>query len=46
MITEINTWYWLLTVEDPVPIQQGSPGLTGYSPTPVYYDNIEVTENS
>jgi len=37
---------WLLTVEDPVPIQQGSPGLTGYSPTPVYYDNIEVTENS
>ena len=37
---------WLLSVEDPRPIRRGSPGLTGYSPTPVYYDNIEVTENS
>ncbi|MEM7050320.1 MAG: PQQ-binding-like beta-propeller repeat protein [Acidobacteriota bacterium] len=36
---------WTITVVDPHPIRQGSPGLIGYSPTPLYYDNVEVTEN-
>ena len=34
---------WTLVAEDPLPIAQGSPGLYGYSPAPVYYDNVEVT---
>jgi len=33
---------WQITAEDPLPIRQGSPGLYGYSPTPVYFDNIKV----
>jgi len=36
---------WTLTVEDPHPIPGGSPGLLGYSPVDIYYDNIEVTVN-
>jgi outer membrane protein assembly factor BamB len=36
---------WTITVEDPAPIRQGSPGLSGYSPSPIYFDNVEVTEN-
>jgi outer membrane protein assembly factor BamB len=36
---------WTLTVEDPLPIAGGSPGLVGYSPTDLYYDNIKVTVN-
>jgi outer membrane protein assembly factor BamB len=36
---------WQITAEDPLPIRQGSPGLYGYSPTPIYFDNIEVTSN-
>ena len=36
---------WQITAEDPLPIRQGSPGLYGYSPTPVYFDNIKVTSN-
>jgi hypothetical protein len=36
---------WSLTVEDPLPIRDGAPGLSGYSPVPTYYDNIEVTSN-
>ncbi|MEM7481218.1 MAG: PQQ-binding-like beta-propeller repeat protein [Acidobacteriota bacterium] len=36
---------WSITVEDPLPIRSGSPGLIAYSPTPLYYDNVEVTEN-
>jgi hypothetical protein len=28
---------WTLTVEDPLPIAGGSPGLVGYSPTDLYY---------
>ncbi|HXT52167.1 MAG TPA: PQQ-binding-like beta-propeller repeat protein [Thermoanaerobaculia bacterium] len=35
---------WTLVAEDPLPIAQGSPGLYGYSPAPVYYDNVEVTK--
>ena len=36
---------WQITAEDPLPIRQGSPGLYGYSPTPVYFDNVKVTDN-
>ncbi len=34
---------WTITAEDPHPITQGSPGLYGYSPTPIYYDNVRIT---
>ncbi len=33
---------WTITVEDPLPIRQGAPGLSGYSPAPIYYDNIKI----
>lgn len=33
---------WTITAEDPLPIREGSPGIYGYSPTNVYYDNIKV----
>ena len=36
---------WQITAEDPLPIREGSPGLYGYSPTPVYFDNVKVTSN-
>ncbi len=36
---------WTLTVEDPLPIESGSPGLIGYAPADVYYDNLKVTVN-
>ena len=36
---------WTLSVQDPFPVESGSPGLTGYSPAEVYYDNIKVTVN-
>ncbi len=36
---------WTITVEDPMPIREGSPGLSGFSPTPIYWDNIRVTRN-
>ncbi len=36
---------WTLVAEDPLPIERGSPGLYGYSPAPVYFDNVEVTRN-
>lgn len=36
---------WTIEVEDPYPVRSGSPGLTGYSPEDVHYDNIEVTAN-
>jgi outer membrane protein assembly factor BamB len=36
---------WTITVEDPLPIEHGAPGLSGFSPAPIYYDNIEVTSN-
>jgi hypothetical protein len=35
---------WSIRLEDPYPNRTGSPGLYGYSPTTVYYDNIKVTE--
>ena len=36
---------WTLTVEDQEPVGEGSPGLIGYSPIDIYYDNVSVTEN-
>ncbi len=36
---------WTITVEDPMAIQQGSPGLIGYSPVNVFFDNVSVMEN-
>jgi outer membrane protein assembly factor BamB len=36
---------WMIQVEDPHPIQGGSPGLVGYSPADVLFDNIKVTVN-
>ena len=36
---------WTVTVEDPEPVRSGSPGLIGYSPIDIYYDNVLVTEN-
>ena len=37
---------WTIRAEDPVPIRRGSPGLYGYSPTDIFYDNIRVTETA
>lgn len=42
---EVEPGDWQITAEDPVPIREGSPGLYGYSPTPIYFDNLEVTSN-
>jgi len=36
---------WSIRVEDATPIPSGSPGLIGYSPADVYYDNVKVMVN-
>ena len=36
---------WSVTVHDPEPVRQGSPGLLGYSPIDIYFDNVRVMEN-
>jgi outer membrane protein assembly factor BamB len=36
---------WTIEVDDPLPIASGSPGLIGYSPVEIYFDNIRVTKN-
>ena len=33
---------WTLVAEDPKPNREGSPGIYGYSPTEIYYDNLKV----
>ena len=33
---------WSIEVEDPLPIEEGSPALYGYSPATIYYDNVKV----
>ncbi len=33
---------WTLVVEDTLPIETGSPGLYGYAPVDIYYDNVKV----
>jgi outer membrane protein assembly factor BamB len=37
---------WTIAVEDPYPVPAGSPGLTGYSPADILYDNLKVRVNS
>ena len=36
---------WTITVEDPHAIAGGSPGLVGYAPAEVFYDNLKVMVN-
>jgi len=36
---------WTLTLEDPMVVQEGSPGVYGDSPTDVHYDNVTVKVN-
>jgi outer membrane protein assembly factor BamB len=36
---------WTITVEDPFPIREGSPGIYGFTKTNVYYDNLKVVKN-
>jgi len=38
--TEPNAW--TIEVEDPLPVYEGSPGLYGYSPATIYFDNVKV----
>jgi hypothetical protein len=33
---------WSISVEDPLPVRQGSPGLYGYSAADIFYDNVKV----
>ena len=33
---------WTIAVEDPYPNESGSPGLYGYSPAAIYYDNLKI----
>ncbi|HVS65695.1 MAG TPA: PQQ-binding-like beta-propeller repeat protein [Thermoanaerobaculia bacterium] len=37
---------WNITAEDPQPSRAGAPGIQGYSPASIFYDNLEVTVNS
>ena len=36
---------WTIIVEDPLPNREGSPGIYGYSPAEIYYDNLRVWGN-
>ncbi len=36
---------WTLEVEDMLPIRNGAPGLYGFSPVDIYYDNYKVMVN-
>ena len=36
---------WTITVDDPHPIAGGTPGLLGYSPVNLFYDNVTVYPN-
>ena len=36
---------WTVTAEDPLPVRQGSPGIIGYSPIDIFFDNVSVVEN-
>jgi outer membrane protein assembly factor BamB len=37
---------WTITMEDPLPNPEGSPGLYGYSPTEIFYDNVKITKSN
>lgn len=36
---------WTITAEDPLPVASGAPGVIGYSPASIYFDNIQVRKN-
>jgi hypothetical protein len=36
---------WTVTLEDPLPVTQGSPGIYGDSAADLYYDNLTVRTN-
>ena len=36
---------WTVTVEDPLPIDSGSPGLYTFAPVEAYFDNVRVIPN-
>ena len=36
---------WTVTVEDPMPIDSGSPGLYTFAPVEAYFDNVKVYAN-
>jgi outer membrane protein assembly factor BamB len=36
---------WTITLEDPIAVQEGSPGVYGDSPIDIYYDNVTVKVN-
>ncbi len=36
---------WTITVEDPMRISHGAPGIYGYSPVDISFDNVRVLEN-
>lgn len=36
---------WTITMEDELPNPAGSPGLYGYSPVEIYYDNIRIVKS-
>ncbi|MBK7977846.1 MAG: PQQ-binding-like beta-propeller repeat protein [Deltaproteobacteria bacterium] len=36
---------WTIEVDDPFGVTHGAPGLYGYSPVDIYYDDVEVTPN-
>jgi hypothetical protein len=35
----------MITLEDPIVVQEGAPGIYGDSPIDVYYDNVTVKVN-
>ncbi len=37
---------WTIEVDDLFGVTQGAPGLYGYSPVDIYYDNVEVAPNA
>jgi len=36
---------WTITLEDPIPVREGSPGIYGDSVTDIYYDDLTVKVN-
>ena len=36
---------WTIRVEDPMRISHGAPGIYGYSPVDIFFDNVRVQEN-
>jgi outer membrane protein assembly factor BamB len=37
---------WTIIMEDPLPNPEGSPGLYGYSPAEILYDNVKITKSN